>query len=436
MTRPQRAVGRAPAPRSPRAVAAEGVAAWLTTGAYPDRLIQAVDRDRAFVMEALYGVIRRRRSLEWIVRPLLRRPPPTALRACLYVGLYQLLFMDTVAPHAAVNETVETAKAIGGPRAAGFVNRLLRRVADDLPGWRARLAAAPLGIRESMPDLLLRHWTRTYGAARTEALCRWHNARPRVTLQLRLDRAGSMAAYLARLREQGLDAEPHPFHPASVLILPPGASVPALPGFAEGAFTVQDPATRVAVELLDPQPGERILDACAAPGGKALLIAERLAGSGDLVALEPHPDRLVELRANAERLGAPMRVVRGDARRTVIDPAVDEAPFDRILADVPCTNTGVLRRRPDARWRFTVPRLRAACRRQREILDALAPRLKPGGVLVYSTCSLEPEENEHIVQSWLARHPDFVLERSVTLFPPETETDGAYAAALRHVCDQ
>jgi 16S rRNA (cytosine967-C5)-methyltransferase len=413
-----------------RAVAAGLVAQWLVTADFPDWIIQDVRRDRPFIMEVLYGVVRRRRTLEWLVRPRVRSTPTPALRACLWVGVYQLLFMDTVAPHAAVHETVEAAKRAGGPRAAGFVNSILRAIAADIPALRAKLAEAPLGIRESVPDVILKRWLRAFGPPRTEALCRWQNERPAVCIHLRRDRT-TMAAYLALLAERGLAATPHPFMADQFIQLPSGASVTELPGYAEGWFSVQDPATSVAVDLLDPQPGERILDACAAPGGKSMLIAERLAGTGTLIAMDTHADRLPDLRANAARLQAPMTVVQGDARQGRLDPAVDSAPFDRILADVPCTNTGVLRRRPDARWRFSIERLRELMRIQRRILDRLAPRLVPGGTLVYSTCSLEPEENDHIVTSWLSRNPDYEHIRSVQLFPPQSETDGAFAAIIR-----
>jgi 16S rRNA (cytosine967-C5)-methyltransferase len=202
--------------------------------------------------------------------------------------------------------------------------------------------------------------------------------------------------------------------------------VTSLPGFADGAFYVQDPSTSVAPALLNPQPGETVLDACAAPGGKAMQLAELMKGQGTLVAMDPAADRLKPLRENVARLKWDfISVVEGDITKQ--PPA---ARFNAILLDVPCTNTGVIRRRPDARWRFSPERLRAACDKQEAILDAAAACLNPGGRIVYSTCSLELEENEGQVDRWLARHADFRLADSRKLFPPETQTDGAYAALL------
>jgi len=186
------------------------------------------------------------------------------------------------------------------------------------------------------------------------------------------------------------------------------------------------------VDLLDPRPGEFILDACAAPGGKTLLIAERMEGRGELVAMDIMEDRLDPLRDNVGRMRLTIvRIARGDAAsETDVGALRGSRRFDRILLDVPCTNTGVFRRRPDARWRFAPSSLAEAARIQRALLDNAGRFLKPGGTLVYSTCSLEPEENEVRVQEWTALHPRFVLTKELRLFPPETRTDGVYAAAM------
>ncbi|OQW94775.1 MAG: hypothetical protein BWK77_08585 [Verrucomicrobia bacterium A1] len=184
------------------------------------------------------------------------------------------------------------------------------------------------------------------------------------------------------------------------------------------------------MDLLHPQPGERVLDACAAPGGKTILAAEAMKGQGTLVAMDPAVPRLAPLRQNVARLQlGVVTIVQGDAARPQAVPEL-EAGFDAVLLDVPCTNTGVIRRRPDARWRFSPERLKAAVERQRAILDGAAPLVKQGGRLVYSTCSLELEENEEQVRGWLARHPEFTLAESRRLFPPETGTDGAFSALL------
>jgi len=337
--------------------------------------------------------------------------------------------MDSVPPHAAVHESVEAVVELAGRRYAGLVNAVLRRVAGDRDLLLAALAQQSLGIRESHPDLLVRRWKQHYGAERTDALCRWNNERPRVVIHVDTRRIG-FSEYQAALEAVGVAAEPHPARPAECLALAPGTAVTHLPGYADGQFTVQDPATITAVDAMDPQPGERVLDACAAPGGKLLLMAARMHNQGDLVAMDTHRDRLIPLRANVERMGVTANIVRGDAR----EPAAARLgpdPFQGILLDVPCSNTGVLSRRPDARWRFAPGRLDKLVATQRAMLDNLAPLVARGGRLVYSTCSLEPEENERQIAAFIQDHPGFRLESQTLLFPPESQTDGAYVAQLR-----
>jgi 16S rRNA (cytosine967-C5)-methyltransferase len=422
----------APATAGARAEAARIVSAWLRTGRFPDRLIEEDTPNRAFVVEMVHGVARQRRMLEWTARRCADREPDPAVWPFLLVGLYQILAMDRVAPHAAVHETVEAVKRSRVASAAGFVNGILRRVLRELTAIREELRQSPLGNRESHPDLLVERWIRRFGEEPAARLCRWNNERPSVTLhpnRRRIDVAG----YLDLLARRGVSASPHPFAPGEFITLPHGLRIPDLPGYADGFFSVQDPSTLEAIRLLDPQPGHQILDACAAPGGKTLLIAERMEGRGRVVAMEKNPDRLRPLRENAARMALDVaEIVQGDAGSPEdLGRRFTAASFDRILLDVPCTNTGVLRRRPDARWRFAVDRLAELQAIQRAMLDAVAPLLKPDGILVYSTCSLEPEEGEDLVTAWLRDHPGFTAADSVSLFPPDSGTDGIFAAALR-----
>jgi len=208
-----------------------------------------------------------------------------------------------------------------------------------------------------------------------------------------------------------------------------GVRVVDLPGYAEGHFMVIDPAAIQAVELLDPQPGDHVLDACAAPGGKTALIAERLRLKGQLVAMDLRADRLPRLRENLERLGcaAFVKVVQGDARRLRPESF---GRFDRILLDVPCSNTGVIRRKPDVRWRFSKAGLTRLGVTQQALLERAAGLVKRGGCIVYSTCSLEPEENETLISAWLKSHPEFCLQNSCQSFSPTSGQDGAYAVLL------
>ena len=425
---------RSPAKRTSRAVAADLVGEWLSTGAFPDALMELVAADRAFVMEMVYGVARWKRTLEWIVHRCTERKPEGAVTPYLLVGLYQIFLMDSITEYAAVSETVEAAKA-EGRRAAGFVNAVLRKALRELKALRQGLEQQKPGIRESHPDVLVDRWTRQFGPEKALELCRWNNTRPQVTVHPYGGRE-AVARFLSGLTTAGVAAAPHPFAPDQFVSLPPGTRVTDLPGFAEGLFGVQDPSTIVAIDLLDPRPGEFILDACAAPGGKTALIAERMQGRGELVATDLREERLEPLRENVKRLRLDIvRVARGDAASEMDVGALrGSRRFDRILLDVPCTNTGVLRRRPDARWRFALSQLGDVAKIQCALLDNAGRFLKPGGRLVYSTCSLEPDEDENRVREWVALHPRFALVKDVRLFPPETKTDGVYAAAieLRH----
>ena len=407
---------------------------WLEDGDFPDRIMATAEvSDRAFVMELVYGCVRWKRMLEYLVERLTQRTPQPELLPFLYVGLYQLLRMDTIASHAAVYETVEAAKQDGLVSSAGFLNAVLRRVLRERDSIRTKLAATSLGIRQSHPDLLVSRWTRQFGEKDTEDLCVWNNERPRVVICPDPVRA-PMAEFQQRLTQADMPAEPHPFSPDRCLVMVPGVRVPDIPGYDEGHFTVQDPSTLVAIDLLDPQPGEKIMDACAAPGGKTMLIAARMQDAGQLVAVDLHDDRMGPLRENVARMRRTcVRIVQADA--ALAEPVELDGcrMFDRVLIDAPCTNTGVLRRRPDARWRFGKRRMVALVDTQRRLLDACATRVKPGGRLVYSTCSLEPDEGPRQVATWLKAHPEFALANEKQLFPPTTRTDGAYVAALDRV---
>lgn len=414
-----------------RAAAANLVTQWLRTGVFPLRLITDDVPDRAFVTEVLLGITRWKRFLDWVIRERTRARPSPAARAFLYVGLYQILLMDTVPVYAAVNETVRAARR-GLPRAlTGLVNALLRRASEQREEILSARAGLALGLRESHPDEMLRRWARRFGEERTEALCRHNNTRARVVVRPNGLRT-TPDAYADLLRAADIAFAPHPFAPNRCFVLDRGTHVRALPGYAEGLFAVQDPSTLCAVDLLAPQPGEFVIDACAAPGGKTALIAEAMGNRGEILATDSSDDRLAILRDNVGRLGLDgVRVCRCNAARKkeLIHVCGTRMP-DRILLDAPCTNTGVLRRRPDARWRFSKTSLKSVCAVQAALLDSLADILKPGGTLVFSTCSVEAEEGGDGLAAWLQRRTDFRLQNSVALFPPDQDTDGIYAAAL------
>ena len=419
-----------------RHVAAKLILLWLKSGAFPDRLLDRVHHDHAFVMEMVLGSVRQFRVLEWLVGRLAARKTVPELGAYAFVGLYQLFFMTQVEAYAAVNETVRAAKAEMGQRAANWVNAVLRRAMREKAAFVQALEKESPAVRLSHPDVLFDRWACHYGAARAQQLCAWNNGTPDVMLRVN-GRRTSVAAVVDSLKAKDVAAEAHPFRPQEYVRLAHGVRIADLPGYEQGLFSVQDPSTSVAAELLDPQPGEVVLDACAAPGGKTGILANRLNGEGRLVAMDVHENRLERLRENARRLGwSNVHIVRGDAGSPesmdeVLRSTAGAAAFDRILLDVPCSNTGVIRRRPDARWRFSPDSLARLNVNQKAILASAFSKVRPGGSLVYSTCSLEPEENESLVRNWAAGQSGALLLSEQRLFPLESQTDGAYAALIR-----
>ncbi len=419
-----------------RSQAAAIIRRWIVTGDFPNRMLEDVREHRAFLMELVYGIVRWKRALDWVVARYVRRAPDSSQQAFLMVGLYQILKMTEVAAYAAVHETVEAAKAALGGRQADFINAILRRTLREKDSLLAELARQPLGIRQSHPDELLVRWNKHFGPGPSEALCAWNNQRADVII--RVNRLKTTPdAYRKTLAALGVADQICPSQAdgtqrhsdQACFTLAHGVRVADLPGYAEGQFMVMDPAAMKAVELLDPQPGDHVLDACAAPGGKTALIAERLQLKGQLVAMDLRDDRLPRLRANLERLGCAgfVKVVQGDARRLRPESF---GRFDRILLDVPCSNTGVIRRKPDVRWRFSKAGLTRLVQAQRELLERMAGLVKRGGCVVYSTCSLEPEENELLVSAWLKSHPEFRRQDTHQSFPPVSGQDGAYAVLL------
>ncbi len=365
---------------------------WLLTKEFPSRLLPE-GTDRAFVQDLVYTTIRRIRPLRKVLGELVRKWPKGELEALLYIGAAQILYMPDVPDFAAVNETVGAAKGCGNPNVAKVVNGVLRNLIRRREEFERLIAAEPFEVRESFPSVLVRRWTVRFGAEKAEALCKWHN-----------EPAETWLAYPDRFEK-----------------LPHGKRVNEVEGYANGAFIVQDPGTGLAIDLLAAQSDERILDACAAPGGKTVQLAWR---GASVTACEVNPRRRAKLAENVARLKLSDKV-------KIVDTLDGADAFDKVLVDAPCSNTGVLRRRPDARWNWSVEKLAALVRLQAEILDRCAARVAAGGRLVYSTCSNEPEENAEQIAAFLVRHPDFTLVESRESVPTESGHDGAFAAALQ-----
>lgn len=393
------------------------------------------ERTRRQVREYVAGVTRWRRWLDYLIAHLYRGNAAKLeprLRQILRLGLYELLYLDTP-PHAVLNEAVELAKRQVRPKAGGLVNGILRaaqRQQETLPEPRRGSRAERLAIRHSHPTWMVKRWLRMFGEDATRDLLVHNNQRP--TYDVRPNPLKLAAVELrALLKEADIAYTDARFSDALVTV--PSVQPLLKHGWLQGGLcSVQDEAAGLVVQLLDPQPHETVLDTCAAPGGKAFYAAERMANTGTLHVWDVHAGRLsLVLKAAKERGYTQLReqVVDG----TAVPPDVTDLQADRVLVDAPCTGTGVLAKRADLRWNRTKHDLAELCTLQQRLLDQAATLVRSGGILVYSTCSIEPEENEMQVQTFLQRHPQFVLESVQPWLPEAVVTAEGYYASLPHV---
>jgi 16S rRNA (cytosine967-C5)-methyltransferase len=409
--------------------------------AYADRAFRAEaerlrlqGRDRAFAMRLAYGVVQRRATLDHVLESLSDRTPgridPPVL-AALRLGLHQLLFMDGVADHAAVAESVDLAKA-SGSRGHGFVNAVLRRATRE---GRSVLEAlgestpSEAALRHSHPEWLAQAWWDQLGPDAALALMRTDNEPAESAARVNTLRA-TRDEVLAELAGAGVAARAAEDLPEGVVLGDP-YDLHGSDAFRRGALMPQSRGSMLVAHAVGPQPGERVLDLCAAPGAKTTHMAALMRNEGEVVAVEADARRAEELRANAERLGARIvRVAVGDAAR-----AEHGGDYDRVLVDPPCSDLGTLQSRPDARWRKTAAQVQELRGLQQRILDAAATAVRPRGRLVYSTCTISSPENDLQIEDFLARHPDFTptAGRFVQTLPHRDRTDGFFIAALeRH----
>jgi 16S rRNA (cytosine967-C5)-methyltransferase len=427
--------------QNPRQIAAHVLQQRKTGGEFTENLLDdalATARlspvDRGLCHELVCGAVRWQAALDWLIaRKTGGRGQKLALQNLLRLGLYQIFWLDRIPGHAAVNETVELAKHAGFNTQAGFVNAVLRgylREADETKKLLADLKISQPALGWSQPEWLVEKWRKQFGDEKTRQLLEWNNTPPKNFARsntLKTD-AGKL---VERWREENVEYD---FFTRDwtgenlVFELKSHPPLASLGSFRDGWFYIQDPGTLLAVRELDPQPGETILDLCAAPGGKATFIAQLMENQGRLVAHDTFPDRLKLIEENCQRLGV-------TCVETILPSTLNSqlsTGFDRILVDAPCSNTGVLRRRVDLRWRISPEEILRLKKPQLELLQQAATKLKPGGTLVYSTCSLEPEENSEVVKEFLAAHQNFKLASERQLLPFADNVDGAFVARLEN----
>lgn len=404
------------------------------------------DLERRFATELVYGAVKAGGTLDWLIRQYTKRPlrkMAPYVRAVLRLGMFQLFFLDKIPPSAVCNESTELMKKYGHIGTARFVNAILRTATREPE--KARIVegndeAAYLSLVMQHPVWLLRRWIRFFGREETERLCMFNNSPAVLSLRANLLRT-TRAALMERLREEGSEVRPSEWTPEGVLCTAHGALDVSL-SLREGLFQVQDESSMQVAHVVAPKPGEFVIDMCSAPGGKTTHLAELMSNQGRIVALDIYDAKLTRLEENAKRLGISIIETKQlDARKA---GNLFTGKADRVLLDAPCSGLGVLRRRPDARWRKSEEEIAHLPKLQRELLESAARAVRPGGVIVYSTCTIEAAENEELVRVFLAEHKEFALEttgaylplrssksNTVQFYPQRDGIDGFFIARLK-----
>jgi 16S rRNA (cytosine967-C5)-methyltransferase len=405
-----------------RTHAADILEYWQEGKDYADSLINRWQReeelspeDRNLLNALVLGVIRNQSLLDHFISQLRDGKIDMELRNVLRIGIFQILFMG-IADHAAVNETVESTRK--GLR--GLVNAVLRRTLREKEELLEQVKNLPLQIQFSHPKWLCERWEKSFTSQQILDLLEWNQTPTKLTFRI-----NPLVPEAHDIVSSSPNAEPLEDHPEFYTSI----KLPKHEWMDQGYIYIQDPATQHAVNLLAPKAGETILDACAAPGGKSTQIAAAMSNQGTLICTDSNPKRIPRLLENLTNLNVKIA-------ETEVHDWTEPAPekwhnhFDAILLDVPCSNTGVLRKRIDARWRITPENFTQLKELQLDILENTLPCIKPGGRIVYSTCSIDAEENTELIQHFLEKHPQFELTQEQQIYPFQHQTDGAYAAIL------
>lgn len=440
------------AARKPRDTALDLVQRIEEEGAFVDRVLAGSemnvydDRDRRFIREMVIGVERHRLRLDRIIGAFYNRPfgdLDPLVRDILRLGLYQMIHMDSVPAWAAVNESVDIAVSRRGKGAGGLVNAMLRRFTREGEPPVKGGDAERISVETSFPRWLVDRWIAAYGVEEAENICRAGAEKHSTYIRPRRGRV-TPEEMIARLAEENVEADIVPWMPGILTIREGGTGLFGTKAFTGGLFTVQDPSASLACELLAPSTGDRVLDLCAAPGGKATQCAEMMDDTGTVTAVDINEGRLGLVEETARRLGlTSIRFAVGDAGTF---GAVGET-YNRVLLDAPCSGTAVFSKRPDMKWRLGEEDIARLAKLQRRLLDNAARLTAPGGVLVYSTCSLETEENDGAIEWFLDGRKDFTPEHDgrfgdysrghgYLIAPHRMGGSGAYAVKLRRTDSQ
>ncbi|MEB3311029.1 MAG: 16S rRNA (cytosine(967)-C(5))-methyltransferase [Snowella sp.] len=418
-----------------------------------DRALKNTDlkrSDRALVTELVYGIVRRQRTLDTLIEQLSQKPiakQPPDLRRILQIGLYQLRYLDHIPDSAAVNTSVDLAKNNGLKGLSGVVNGILRQYIrlgyeQSDPLILPKNPVQRLGILHSFPDWMMELFLNQFGEKEAELLCDYLNQPPTIDLRVNPLKANLEIVETAFAQQQ-VETARIPGLPQALRLIKAHCPIQQLPGFTEGWWTVQDASAQLVSILLDPQPNELIIDACAAPGGKTTHIAELMGDQGTIWACDRTVSRLKKLTKTVERLEL-------QSIQTVVGDSRDFPQFinssDRVLVDAPCSGLGTLHRNPDIRWRQTPDKIEELTQLQAELLTQAAFWVKPQGILVYSTCTLNIRENQEIIEAFLTQHPNWRIcdpaldsfqefswnpERGIQILPHQQKMDGFFMIKLQ-----
>ena len=393
-------------------------------------------RDRALLNAIVYGVLRWRGRLDHIIAHFSHIPiqkiQPDILNI-LRLGLFQMVFLDRIPDSAAVNTSVELAKQLSGRRAGGFVNALLRKAtsgAHHVPF--PTLQKDPLAFLtsgQSMPQWLAKRWLQRFSPEKLLELCQAINTIPAITLRTNTLKTNRQKL-IQSLDGQVEHLKPTSYAPDGINIMNPKQPIHRLAAYQKGWFQVQDEAAQLVALLLNPQPGETVLDACAGLGGKTAHMAQLMQNQGTITAVDNSAIKLQQLAADMQRLGISIVNTRCHDLLTPLAQHQDES-FDRVLIDAPCSGLGVMRRNPDIKWNSSLVRLKRHANIQKDILNHLAAMVKPNGILVYAVCSMEPEENEAVIDAFLKKHPDFVIDKGWGNLPDAMRSQNKGDAGFR-----
>ena len=446
-----------------RAIAMHILMQVTRRGSFPDVLLDIYfkehpkldSRDRALVTELVYGVLRWQGRLDWIINQQIKIKPDKVdltVRLILRLAVYQLLFLDRIPAAAAVHEAVELAKGSQAKHVVRFINGVLRTISRKSTALKEAdpkgSAEHRLAVLYSYPVWLVQRWLTHLGNEETESFCQASNQIPPTTVRVNTLKT-TVAAMAGSFKDLGFFVESGKFVPEALHLRSIRTDLSSLDHHKRGEFQVQDEASQVIAHLLQPQPGERILDACAGLGAKSTHLAQLMENQGEIIALDNQGWKLTRLMENAQRLGVTcIEPVEMDVLELV--PSGNEFSFDRILLDAPCSGLGVIRRNPDIKWKVKPKDFRRLHLVQKKMLERLAPLLKPGGVLLYATCTVSEEENQETVQGFLAVHSNYQPESARPYLPPESAVlvnrngavqswphrhgvDGFFAARLRRI---